>query len=197
MGNKVIGNRHKKHYSNNMLYTSVTRARHDVQLLGLSESFEQMRETMPQSAQEKNVHRRANRAMLNLKQWIEEIDYIPTAEEVLDRYKVLYNDDSILSFSDKNIININKVVSKSYNDRYIINYINNEFTDKFGFTLTLWLKENSTNAKKSPRKGKVKQWIDELSDEEFDEVKYDVTNLSRSEFKSKYNMTNTTVKNYL
>jgi len=197
MGNNAIGNRHKKHYSNNMLYTSVTRARHDVQLLGLTESFEQMRETMPQSAQEKNLHRRANRAMLNLRQWIEEIDYIPTAEEVLDRYKVLYNDDSILSFSDKNIITINKVVSKSYTDRYIINYINNEFTDKFGFTLTLWLKNNSANAKKSPRKGKVKQWIDSLSDDELEVVKQDVEELSKANFREKYNKDRNNVRELL
>lgn len=44
-------------------------------------------------------------------------------------------------------------------------------------------------------KGKVQIWLLSLSEDEFKAVKDDVDKLSRSEFKAKYGMTNTTVKN--
>ncbi|MCT4380616.1 PIF1 family ATP-dependent DNA helicase [Leuconostoc pseudomesenteroides] len=194
MGNNPIGNRHKSHFSNNMLYTAVTRAKHDVQLLGLPDSFTQMRNTMPQTAQEKNVHLRANVSMNHLYSWIESNNNLPSADELFKHYQELYEDDSILSTHDKTILDIYSIVSDSYSKRYVINSVNNKYGDKFGFTLTAWLKENSANAKKSPRKGKVKQWIDSLSDDELEVVKQDINDLSVRKFKEKYEYTKSTVK---
>lgn len=201
MGNNPIGNRHKSHFSNNMLYTAVTRAKHDVQLLGLPDSFTQMRHTMPQTAQEKNVHLRANVSMNHLYSWIESNNNVPSADELFKHYQELYEDDSILSTHDKTILDIYSIVSDSYTKRYVVNSVNNKYGDKFGFTLTAWLKENSANAKKNNSnakgKGKVQQWIDSLSDDEIEQVKKDVEDLSRSKFRDKYNFTNTAVKKYL
>lgn len=199
MGNNPIGNRHKSHYSNNMLYTAVTRAKHDVQLLGLPDSFNQMRNTMPLSAQDKNVHLRANVSMNHLYNWIESNNDVPSANELYKKYQELYEDDSILSTHDKTILDIYSIVSDSYTQRYVVNSVNNKYGDKFGFTLTAWLQENATNAKKNNAKGKgkVQQWINSLSDDELEQVESDVNDLSRSKFKAKYGFTNTTVKNYL
>lgn len=196
MGNNPIGNRHKSHFSNNMLYTAVTRAKHDVQLLGLPDSFTQMRQTMPQTAQEKNVHLRANVSMNHLYNWIESNNNLPSADELFEHYQELYKDDSILSTHDKTILDIYSIVSDSYSKRYVINSVNNKYGDKFGFTLTAWLKENSTNAKKSPRKGKVKQWIDSLSDDEIEQVKSDLKSrmVKQSEFKEKYGYTKKAIR---
>lgn len=198
MGNNPIGNRHKSHFSNNMLYTAVTRAKHDVQLLGLPDSFTQMRHTMPQTAQEKNVHLRANVSMNHLYSWIESNNNVPSADELYIKYQELYKDDSILSTHDKTILDIYSIVSDSYTKRYVINSVNNKYGDKFGFTLTAWLKENSANAKKNNSnakgKGKVQQWIDSLSDDEIEIVKQDVDDLSVRKFKEKYEYTKSTVK---
>ena len=59
------------------------------------------------------------------------------------------------------------------------------------------MKENSTNAKKSPRKGKVKQWIDSLSDDELEDVKQDVEALSKANFRGKYNKDRNNVRELL
>jgi len=200
MGNNPIGNRHKSHFSNNMLYTAVTRAKHDVQLLGLPDSFTQMRKTMPQTAQEKNVHLRANVTMNHLYSWIESNNDVPSADELYIKYQQLYEDDSILSTHDKTILDIYSIVSDSYTKRYVINSVNNKYGDKFGFTLSVWLKENSANAKKTNSnakgKGKVQQWIDSLSDEEIETLKSDLKSrlVKKNEFESKYNYTKEQVR---
>jgi len=200
MGNNPIGNRHKSHFSNNMLYTAVTRAKHDVQLLGLPDSFTQMRKTMPQTAQEKNVHLRANVTMNHLYSWIESNNDVPSADELYIKYQQLYEDDSILSTHDKTILDIYSIVSDSYTKRYVINSVNNKYGDKFGFTLSVWLKENSANAKKNNSnakgKGKVQQWIDSLSDEEIETLKSDLKSrlVKKNEFESKYNYTKEQVR---
>ncbi|WP_260156435.1 C-terminal helicase domain-containing protein, partial [Leuconostoc citreum] len=186
LGNNPIGNRHKSHYSNNLLYTAISRARFDVQILGLPESFQQMHKTMPLTAQQKNVHLKAGIAIVNLKKWVGEADYTPLADEIYDKYVDLYNDNSLLSAYEKSLLEIYKIDSKMHNKRYVIDYINNNFSDKFGFTLTVWLKENASEAKKAPRRGKVKQWIDSLSDDELEVVKQDVEDLSLRKFKAKY-----------
>lgn len=188
MGNNPIGNRHKSHYSNNLLYTAISRARHEVQILGLPESFQQMRSTMPLTAQQKNVHLRASRAVANLKKWIKSVDYLPVADEIYDKYVELYNDISLLSDYEKSILDVYHVDSKIYSKRYVIDLINNGFTDKFGFTLSIWLRDNSTNAKKEPRKGKIKQWIESLNDKELEKLKEDLKSriFKQDEFLEKY-----------
>lgn len=188
MGNNPIGSRHKSHYSNNLLYTAISRARHDVQILGLPESFQQMRVTYPQTPQQKNVHLVAGIAIKNLNKWIDEVDYTPTADEIYDKYVDLYNDTSLLSDYEKSILDVYKINSKIHTKRYVIDYVNNRFNGKFGFTLSLWLKENSSKAKKAPRRGKVKGWIDSLSDDKIEQVKSDLKNrmIKQSEFTDKY-----------
>lgn len=198
MGNNPIGNRHKSHFSNNMLYTAVTRAKHDVQLLGLPDSFTQMRNTMPQTAQEKNVHLRANVSMNHLYSWIGAINNLPTADELYKHYQELYKDDSILSTHDKTILDIYSIVSDSYTKRYVVNSVNKKYGDRFGFTLTAWLKENTSSSKKNNSnakgRGKVQQWIEGLGDEEIEDVKQDINDLSVRKFKDKYEYTKSTVK---
>jgi len=200
MGNNPIGNRHKSHYSNNLLYTAISRARFDVQILGLPESFQQMHKTMPLTAQEKNVHLKAGVAIVNLKKWVGETDYIPLADEIYNKYVDLYNDNSLLSAYEKSLLEIYKIDSKIYNNRYVIDYINNNFNDKFGFTLTVWLKENASESQKgnsnAKGKGKVKQWINSLSDDEIETLKSDLSNkkFRNDSFESKYNFTKSQVR---
>lgn len=200
LGNNPIANRHKSHYSNNLLYTAISRARFDVQILGLPESFQQMHETMPLTAQQKNVHLKAGVAIVNLKKWVGEADYTPLADEIYDKYVDLYNDNSLLSAYEKSLLEIYKIDSKIYNKRYVIDYINNNFEDKFGFTLTVWLKENASEAQKgnsnAKGKGKIKQWIDSLSDDEIETLKSDLKSrlVKKNEFESKYNYTKEQVR---
>ena len=200
MGNNPIGNRHKSHYSNNLLYTAISRARFDVQILGLPESFQQMHKTMPLTAQEKNVHLRANVSMNHLYSWIESNNNLPTADELFNHYQELYKDDSILSTNDKTILDIYSIVSDSYTKRYVINSVNNKYTDKFGFTLTAWLKENASEAQKgnsnAKGKGKVKQWINSLSDDEINKLKQDLKSrmVKQSDFTEKYGYTKKAIR---
>lgn len=199
MGNTPIANRHKTHYSNNLLYTAISRAKHDVQLLGLPDSFKQMRETMPLTAQEKNVHLRAGLAIENLKNWIQQSDSIPTADEIYDKYVQLYEDESLIPKFEQSILDIYKIQSEIYTKRYVINHINDSFPEMFGFELTVWLKENSANAKKAPRKGKIKMWIDSLNDDELEQVKSDLSNkkVRSNDFESKYNFTKSQIRRAL
>ena len=200
MGNNPIGNRHKSHYSNNMLYTAVTRAKHDVQLLGLPDSFKQMRETMPLTAQEKNVHLKAGLAIENLKNWIQQSDSVPTADEIYNKYVQLYEDDSLIPKFEQSILDIYKIQSEMYTKRYVINHINDSFPEMFGFTLNVWLKENSKLSKQgnsnAKGKGKVQQWIDSLDDEEIEQVKGDLKSrlVKKNEFKEKYHYTKEQVR---
>lgn len=198
MGNNPIGSRHKSHYSNNLLYTAISRARHEVQILGLPESFQQMRVTYPQTPQQKNMHLVAGVAIKNLNKWIDEVDYTPTADEIYDKYVDLYNDTSLLSDYEKSILDVYKINSKIHTKRYVIDYVNNRFNGKFGFTLSLWLKENSSNSQKgnsnAKGKGKVQKWIDSLSDDGLQQVKKDIDELSVRKFKEKYSTTKSTVQ---
>lgn len=195
MGNTPIGSRHKSHYSNNLLYTAVTRSRHDVILLGLKSSFEQMRVTMPQTSQEKNVHLRAKVAIHKLRKWIEEQDK-PNAEEIWDTYMKLYGDDSILNEHDKAILDTYSIKSEPHNKRYVINYINDKYKKKFGFSLTNWLENNKKEVRKQRRNGKIKQWLDDLSNNEFDQVESDLRDrkFKNDYFKNKYGFTKEQVR---
>lgn len=190
MGNNPIGNRHKSHYSNNLLYTAISRAKYNVQILGLPESFKEMRTIMPQTAQEKNVHLKASVAISNLSKWVESNNNTPTADEIYDKYIEMYKDESLIPKHEESILKIYNIESEPYRKRYVINFINNKYTDKFGFTLAQWLKDNSSKSKanntNAKGKGKVQLWIDGLSNEQLEEVKQDLNDLSIRKFKDKY-----------
>jgi len=199
LGNMPIGKRFQTFYSNNMLYTSVTRARHNVKLLGLPESFEQMRETMPLSAQEKNVHLRAKIAKNKLFKWIEDRDSNLTADEIYNKYMKLYGDDTILSNEAHAIIKFNRISSKPFTKRYIIKSVDDNFKGKFGFNLADWLNKNSKNSKKKPRQGKIKVWISELKEEEMSQLKKDLQSrlVKQDDFLNKYGFTKKAVRQAL
>lgn len=200
MGNNPIGNRYKKHYSNNLLYTAISRAKYEVQLLGNPLSFQQMRETMPRTSQEKNVHLRAGIAVKNLKRWIEQHEGKPTAEEIHTQYMMFYDDETLIPKHEKSILDVYKIQSEPYNIRYVINYINENYNGKFGFDLTNWLRENAKSTHKGNQrakgKGRVQQWIESLSDEELEQVRADLSSrlVKKDEFRDRYDYTKEQVR---
>ena len=76
-----------------------------------------------------------------------------------------------------------------------INWIKSDSFKKF---YDKYISEVKTsNGANRAGKGKVQVWLNGLSEDEFESVKQDVNELSRSQFKAKYNKTNTSVKKAL
>lgn len=203
MGNKPIGNGHRDHYNENMLYTSVTRASDSIELLGLKESFRFMRHQEPTSPQRKLGHYKANKAKTQLFNVL--LNDKPSEKRPFIEVKALF----------QNIFNALEVSESVANDLDVFNVRSEMYTDhelamafkdypyadaiRKGFNAdyrTFYNDEISkVNSKSAKGRGKVQLWLAGLQREEYITVKEDADNLSRSAFKEKYNMTNTTVKN--
>ena len=209
MGNAPIANGHKSHYSSNLLYTSITRASDSIQLLGLPESFEMMRNIQPETPQQKLQHHVAHSALMKLfdalynQEGMVPYSFEQINDMYLDIYKKIVPEQSVLrDVSDFNVTTMpytenelkrkfkdyspEKAVQKGFKPNYkVLIY------DKY---ISEVKKSNGANR---AGKGKVQVWLNGLSEDEFESVKQDVNELSRSQFKAKYNKTNTSVKKAL
>lgn len=189
MGNNPIGNRNKTHYSNNMMYTALTRARYEAKLLGNPESFEQMRNTMPKTPQDQMGSIRSAFAMKSL---LHKLGVAPvlTPDEVYNMFSELFADDSNLPPHELNYLNTYDIKSKKYTMRYVINQVNNEYSSKYGFTLSKWLLDRKDEAKseRARGRGKVQLILDGMSDDEKIEMFDDLSNkkVKKDVFMKKY-----------
>lgn len=192
MGNKKIWKTHKNHYNNNQLYTAVTRSRNAVMLLGLSDSFKEMRSIYPSDAKENLGGIRKKAAMEQLIEDLTKARKHPNANAIYDMFNFYMSDDEIIGEYELKMLNYYKVPQETYSQRYVVSQVNRRVQTIEGFsTLSKWLsdnkkKANSKNASKT-RKSKVQKWIDSLDDNEMKEVKQDVNDLSIRKFKEKYN----------
>lgn len=192
MGNKKIWKTHKNHYNNNQLYTAVTRSRNAVMLLGLSDSFKEMREIYPSDAKENLGGIRKKAAMEQLIEDLTKARKHPEADAIYDMFNFYMADDEIISEYELRMLNYYKVPQEAYSQRYVVSQVNRRVKTIEGFsTLGKWLSDNASKANsknaKAPRKGKVQKWIDSLDDNNLKEVKQDVDELSIRKFKEKYN----------
>lgn len=188
------------HYSNNMLYVSVSRARFNYMLLGPKDNFLKMRNIVPKEPQQKLKYFRAKQITLKTLNQLENMDKINDTDKLYQLY--LDNERTLeLSQADNNLLKVNAIKSEIYDKKRFMQYLK-EPSDRllakgYGFIYAQYAKKSKTNNNNAKGKGKVQQWIDSLSDEQLEEVKHDINDLSRSKFKAKYNKTNTTVKKYL
>lgn len=187
MGNKTIWKTHKNHYNNNQLYTAVTRARHEVMLLGLRDSFKEMRSIYPSDVSENLAGIRKKVAMDYLIRDLKAKKVHPDANVIYDMFLTYMSDNELVPDYELTMLNYYKVPQEPYSQRYVVSQVYRRVTNFLGFSnLNRWLKDNKKNATKEPRKGKVKKWIESLNDEELEKVKSDVDELSIRKFKDKY-----------
>lgn len=196
MGNKKIWKTHKNHYNNNQLYTAVTRSRNAVMLLGLSDSFKEMREIYPSDAKENLGGIRKKAAMEQLIEDLTKARKHPEADAIYDMFNFYMTDDEIISEYELKMLNYYKVPQEAYSQRYVVSQVNRRVKNIEGFsTLGKWLSDNASKANsknaKAPRKGKVKAFIDSLDDDVLKQIKIDLSDkkIKADEFKSKYNFT--------
>lgn len=200
MGNNPIGNRNKTHYSNNMMYTALTRARYEAKLLGNPDSFEQMRNTMPKTPQDQMGSIRSAFAMKSL---LHKLGVLPamTPDEIYNTFSELFNDDKNLPPHELNYLNTYNINSKKYTMRYVINQVNNEYNYKYGFILSKWLvdRKNDARSERAKGKGRVQLIIDGMSEEEKIEMFDDLSNrkVKDSDFTSRYGLNKKSVRNAL
>lgn len=198
MGNKQIWKTHKNHYNNNQLYTAVTRARHEVMLLGLSDSFKEMRSIYPSDVSENLAGVRKKVAMDYLISDLKAKQVHPDADVIYDMFLTYMSDNELVPDYEMTMLNYYKVPQEPYSQRYVVSQVNRRVTVIKGFsTLSKWLSDNKKKATKEPRKGKVKQWIESLSDDELRVVKSDVEELSKANFRKKYNKDRNNVRELL
>lgn len=193
LGNNPIAPQHKEHYSNNMLYTSLTRARSNFMLLGLKSSFEKMRSINPKSAQQKLRYFKAEEAKAKLFITLRSINQTLNIDEIYDLYEDIFNDIE-LSNEDKENLEHYNISSDIYSKKELIkkfkNYADEDFKVGFNHTnykVTIYDKYvNSIKAKNKSGKGKTQKWISSLNNDEIIQVKNDINNLSIRKFKEKY-----------
>ncbi|MCM0598303.1 AAA family ATPase [Periweissella fabalis] len=201
MGNEPIANGHKEHYSNNMLYTSVTRASDEIKLLGKLNSFELMHTIYPKSAQTRCGHYRADGAVKLLFKRLREIDETLGVDDIYSLYQDVFNtielseeqETELLNYSVKSNIYTKEQLIRKFKDYKINTYgvfAKNDYKylvyDKFIDRINA--KKQAKGGANSKGKGKVQTFINSLSDEQLKAVKTDVESLSMVKFKAKYNM---------
>lgn len=194
MGNTPISNGHKNHYSSNLFYTSITRASDSIQLLGLAESFKEMRHIQPVTPQKKLQHILADEAgdklLENLYKQEGHVPY--TFPQLRDMYDEIYKNLKPSNNLEHDLSDFNVT---------LMPYTDNELKLKFkdwdtsfgkGFGKPNYGKIiyeqyfNEVKANNRRGKGKVQIWLSGLSEDETKLVKQDAEDLSRAKFKSKY-----------
>ena len=209
MGNAPIANGHKSHYSSNLLYTSITRASDSIQLLGLPESFEMMRNIQPETPQQKLQHHVAHSALMKLfdalynQEGMVPYSFEQINDMYLDIYKKIVPEQSVLrDVSDFNVTMMpytENELKRKFKDYSPEKAVQKGFKPNYKVLIyDKYISEvKRSNGANRAGKGKVQIWLNGLSEDEFDSVKQDVNELSRSQFKAKYNKTNTSVKKAL
>ena len=190
------------HYSFNNLYTAMTRAKYVTQLVGDKKSFETMLNIVPVSAQQRLGHFKADIALKKLfdNLYARRIGVL-TDEEVYALYLTTFNelvDDSLPKAGELTDYNIDsqpytfnemRLHFKEWDAMEMIRQHGNHNYDDIHKRYLLELQSvNAIGNKNAKGKGKVQIWLSGLTADEAEVVKQDAEDLSRSKFKSKYNM---------
>lgn len=194
MGNTPIANGHRDHYNENMLYTSVTRASDNIELLGLKESFRFMRHQEPTSPQRKLGHFKANKAKTML------FDVLLTDKpadkrsfsEAYGLYQSIFNSLELPTnvSADLDVFNVRSEMhsehelAMAFKEYPYMDAIRKGFNADYR---TFYTDEISkVNAKSAKGRGKVQKFIEGLTDEEMAQLRVDVEKLSVRKFADKY-----------
>lgn len=194
MGNQPIGNRHAEHYSQNLLYTSITRASDEITLLGLKDSFLKMRHQQPDNPQKKLGNYKADQAVTKLFDALlnQEGREFKSFDKVLRMYDEIFEKTELATGVAQTVSEFNVRLDKYSEHELKMQFKNFPSSD----AIVKGFKPNykkfyedeiaSTNGAKFRGKGKVQAWVNSLSDEELADLKAD-TDLSRAKFKAKWN----------
>lgn len=195
MGNQPIGNRHAEHYSQNLLYTSITRASDEITLLGLKDSFLKMRHQQPDNPQKKLGNYKADQAVTKLFDALlnQEGREFKSFDKVLHMYNEIFDNTELSTGVAQTVSEFNIRLDK---------YSEHELKMKFkefpsSDAIVKGFKPNykkfyeeeiaNTNGAKFRGKGKVQQFIQSLTPEKLAELKADTEALSVRKFADKYN----------
>ena len=192
MGNKAIWKTHKAHYNNNQLYTALTRAKYNVMLLGLKQSFDEMRTIYPQNASDNLTSIQKKVAMNNLVADLQQAQQHPNPDDLYDMYLSYMGNKELLSPYELEMMNYYGIEQEVYSQRYVVSQVNKRVKTIRGFsTLSKWLSDN-----KNVRGGKVKPWLNSLNADETAQLKSDLTSrmIKQAEFKAKYGYTKEQVR---
>lgn len=198
LGNdKIPTGEFEHHYSNNMLYVSVSRARFNYMLLGPKDNFLKMRNIVPKEPQQNLKYYRARQITLKTLNQLETMDKIVDTDKLYQLY--LDNEKTLeLSQADNNLLKVNAIKSEIYDKKQFMRYLK-EPGDKllakgYGFVYAQYAQESKTNNTNAKGRGKIQTWINSLNEEELEEVKQDTVDLSVRKFRAKYNKTKSTVR---
>lgn len=207
MGNSIVPEQTKSFYNRNNFYTAVTRSRNNAQLIGPAESFNQMQENIPISAQDRLQYVKSHEAVKILFDRLYAMNNELSFDNIYDLYLKIFNETTLTGVVAQEIHDyevIDKPIDKQQlvlefrlydyqtaveNNHNAINY-REIIYDKY------ISKKNRENAKK-PRKGAIQRWVESLDNKQLEKVQTDVMVLSRSEFKIKYNKNKQKVVQYL
>lgn len=197
MGNAPIMNGHKSHYSQNLLYTSLTRASDEIVLLGLVSSFKEMRGIIPTTPQDTYGKFKAEQAKVELfnKLRLDTLENKKSFSEVYslytDIFKGLAEPSEVVANSDVYQINYEMYSAHELALKFADYPISEAITEGFKPDYTQFnkaerAKVNSGNGSKKRGKGKTQVWIESLDDVPKQEVLKATQNLSVRKFKEAY-----------
>lgn len=193
MGNQPIGNRHAEHYSQNLLYTSITRASDKITLLGLKDSFLKMRHQQPDNPQKKLGNYKADMAVTKLFDELanQEGREPKSWDKVLHMYEEIFDKTELTPGVAQTISEFNVRLDKYSEHELKMQFkkfpTSDAIVNGFKPDYKKFYKDEiaNTNGAKFRGKGATQAWVNSLSDEELDELKAD-TDLSRAKFKAKW-----------
>lgn len=193
MGNQPIGNRHAEHYSQNLLYTSITRASDEITLLGLKDSFLKMRHQQPDNPQKKLGNYKADMAVTKLFDALlnQEGNEFKSWDKVSHMYDEIFAKTELSTGVAQTVSEFNVRLDKYSEHELKMQFKNFPSSDAIvnGFKPNYKKFYDDeiaiTNGAKFRGKGKTQLWVNSLSDEELAELKAD-TYLSRAKFKAKW-----------
>lgn len=192
LGDSDIPNTH--FYNYNRFFTAITRSRNMTQLVGKKSQFLKHYDTVPSTiSYDRVMYHKAELAKIELFNKLNSEEIKETSfDKVYDFYVDIYN--SLTSDSESKVFNISDEI-----------YTKNELREKFkGYDVrrssvdrisvdyrALFYEKNKT------RNGRTKNMLKSMSNEEVDELRYDIENLTQKDFKIKYNREKKNVKRTL
>lgn len=200
MGNEPINPKNTHHYSRNLLYTSITRASDEIMLLGLVESFEQMKTQQPLSPQDMFSKRRAIQAKDLLFTQLSHSDIAYNWNEIYDNYLSIFENHVLdnakhVNLEDYAMFDVKDIPYDEHELHMQFRYYDKP-TNQFFDYKKMFYEEYKNESKGRKRHSKVQQWVESLSDERLVEMKSDIADLSVRKFKDKWGQEKRSVRKY-
>lgn len=208
MGNEAINPKNTHHYSRNLLYTSITRASDEIVLLGLVESFEQMAIQQPLSPQDMFSKRRAIQAKDLLFTQLKHSDIAYNWNEIYDNYLAIFENHVLdnakyVNLEDYAMFDVKDIPYDEHELHMQFRYYNKSDTQFFDYKKMFYeeykselVSEKHKGNQNAKGKGKIKKWLDDLSDDELVEMKRDIANLSVRKFKARWGHEKKNIRKY-